>query len=192
VKSARAVDGGQRLAVTAGDDGPVIARPAKLDPVATVVELTLDGPAVVDTAASAVKPAADGTLTLRAADADLKGSQIQVESIGGVPNVGYWLDAKDEVSWTVDVPKDGAYTVEIEYACQPQSAGSTFRIHVDGAPEGVEGTVPDTGSWDIFRTEPLTGTLQLPAGHHTVTVTPLTMPHGAVMNLRRLTLKPAP
>jgi alpha-L-fucosidase len=188
VRSARALDGRRGLSIAAGSDGPVIARPAKLDPVATVVELKLDGPAAVDAAAWAVKPAADGTMTLTAADADLKGGHLQVEDVGGSPNVGYWTDPKDEVSWTVEVPKDGAYAVEIEYACEPGSAGSTFRVHADGAAEGVEGTVPDTGSWANFRTDSLSGALRLTAGRHVITLTPLAMPHGAVMNLRRLML----
>jgi hypothetical protein len=170
----------------------VIARPAKLDPVATVVELKLDGPAIVAPIVWAIKPAADGTVTLTAADADLKGDHLQVENVGGPPNIGFWTDAKDQTAWTVDVPKVGDYTVEIEYACEPANSGSTFRVHVDGATEGVEGTVPDTGGWGSFRTETLTGTLHLDAGRHTITVTPLAMPHGAVMNLRRLMLKPAP
>lgn len=183
---------GEKLTVSTADGGISISKPSNLDPIATVVELQLKGALVVEEAVTSIKPDAGGVLNLQAADAEIAGGTAQLENIGNVPSIGYWIDSKDTVNWTVDVPAAGAYSVEIEYACQPGSGGTTFRVHAADSREGVEGTVQETGSWSDFRTETLTGSLQLSAGRRTVRITPLAMPHGAVMNLRRITLKPAP
>ena len=55
----------------------------------------------------------------------------------------------------------------------------------------LHGTVRGTGGWDAFQTMRLPGTLHLPAGTSTVRVAAASMPRGAVMNLRGLTLTPA-
>ena len=174
-----------------------ITRPTTLDPIATVVELKLAAPpAVVETIAHA-KPDASGNYTLTASDAVIQGDTAQVESKGDIPNIGFWINAKDTVSWNLTVPKGGSFVAELEFACEDGSAGSTYRVeatakaNASGGPTSLAGTVPPTGSWVNFRTEKLSGTLSLPAGAVTLRVIPVTMPHGAVMNLRRITLRPA-
>jgi len=186
VRSAKALDGGQRLKVTIGPDGPGIARPARLDPVATVVEVRLAGAPVIEE--TPIAAAGDGTFTLSAFDATLDGSRVAVETIGGIPSLGYWTDAKDTAAWKLDVAKAGPHRVTLEYACTPESAGSTFRVEAGGS--SVTGTVDGTGSWQEFRTMTLDGTLDLPAGRAEVRIVPETMPRGAVMNLRSVVLAP--
>jgi len=189
---ARAIDGNEKLAVTQGENGPSIAKPAKINPIATVVELKLAGPPVVEDLTAIAHPQADGSYTLAAADANLQGA-LQVETKSDTtPNIGYWLNPKDTVSWTLEAPKAGAYTVTLDYACPDDSAGTTFTVGLDGVPGGVDGVVGPTGDWGTFKEETLTGTLNIPAGKQTLRLTPKDMPHGAVMNLRRIVLKPAP
>ncbi|HLK61381.1 MAG TPA: alpha-L-fucosidase [Chthonomonadaceae bacterium] len=194
LKSATALLGNERLKVeTAADGNVTVSKPGQIDPVATVIELRLAAPPVVENIALAIRPAADGRFTLMAADATIEGNTAQVETKGGgSPNIGYWTNAKDVVAWTLTVPKEGNYKVEIEYACEEGAAGSVYRLLVGDAKEGTEGTVHGTGDWTNFQTETLAGTLKLPAGAQTVRVAPQTMPHGAVMNLRRIVLTPVP
>jgi len=192
---ARALDGGERLAVTeesqpSPESAPIlhIARPAKLNDIATVIELRLAGPPVVDQAAlSVVKPGTDGTIVLRAADAIIHG-QAQYEQGNGHDNIGYWTHPEDFVTWTVDVPSAGRYQVLLEWAAPDENAGSQFTLGVEGG-ERLSGTVEATGTWTDFKKEQM-GTLSLPAGRSTISVRVQTMPRGAVMNLRSITLVP--
>ena len=194
VKSAYALEGRQPITVETDVNGVRMVKLYKpkgvVDPIATVLKVTLAGPPEVTETVTDVKPDANGVFTLLAADATIEGNTAQVETIHNVPNIGYWLDQKDKAAWTLAVPATGAYQVQIEYACPPDTAGSTFRVSADGDAQGVGGTVPNTGSWDDFKVDSLPGTLHLAAGKQTVRVVPESMPHGAVMNLRRIVLTP--
>jgi len=61
---------------------------------------------------------------------------------------------------------------------------------VDGA-DTATGSIEKTSGWEDYRTVTLTGTISLPAGIHHIRVKPTTMPNGAVMNLRAITLTPS-
>jgi len=188
VASARVLDGGQRLTVTASADGPAISRPIRLDPMDTVIALRLAGAPVV-TPPPPIRPAAGGAFSLTAGVADIEGEAARLEARGGRPNIGYWTNAKDTVTWTLAVPSPADYTVDVEYACDAGSTGSAFTVSVPGG-ASASGTVEDTGGWEAFRTVRLPGALRLPAGTAAVRVAAASMPHGAVMNLRRVTLTP--
>ncbi len=164
------------------------------DPVASVVVLDLPDAAVVKP--TTIRPAADGSVTLTAADATVVGNTARVEEHDGVPNVGFWTDAKDRVRWQFDAPAAGTYDVRVTSACAPGSDGATYTVTAgngDGTPADTVamtgGTVPVTGGWGDYRTADL-GTLTLPAGPTTVTVTPTKKPGNAVMNLRAIKLVP--
>lgn len=186
VKSARVL-GGERLTVTSASDGPVISRPARLDPVDTVVEVRLEGAPVVAPPAP-VAPDAAGAFMLTAERAEIDGDTAQLESRAGQQNIGYWTNENDAVAWTVEAREAGDYYVQVEFAVDPHSDGSTYAVSAGGS--SVEGRVGSTGGWDSFRTVQLRGALHLPAGPTEVRLTPKSMPRGAVMNLRRILLKP--
>jgi alpha-L-fucosidase len=173
---------------------------ARQDPVDTVLELTLDGPARNEMengrpievaggrAGAPVKPAADGTLALGADSAALKGGTIRLEERAGVANIGYWTNAGENVSWKAQVAKAGACAVELTYACPADCAGSEVEVTVGGA--SVAGKVEATAGWDDYRTLTL-GTLTVEAaGPATVTLKATRKPGAAVMNLRQVRLVP--
>jgi len=190
VRDARTLDGGQKLAVTKEADGSLtIAKPDKIDPMATVIEVRLKGALDVNSTTPPIAPGADGKYTLLPADSDVTGS-LQVESHDGVDNFGYWTDASSTIVWPVKATaaQAGDYQVQIEYACPPDTAGSAFSISANG--QSADGTTEDTGDWQKYRATLLTGKLALTAGANTITVKAQTMPHGAVMNLRSVTLIP--
>jgi alpha-L-fucosidase len=195
VIEARCLLNGQRLSVTADAGGVVIGKPDRLDPAATVVALKLAGAPEVENIPIVEKPGADGHFWLPAADADIHGEHAQLESKGGQPNIGYWTDVHDTVSWRLAVPQSGDYKVRLIYACEPASEGSTFQVVAASkdAPESrLNGVVTATNGWDDFRSMELDGSLHLEAGTVTLRVIPVTMPHGAVMNLRAIELIPQP
>jgi alpha-L-fucosidase len=134
----------------------------------------------------------NGRIDLPATFADIHGDTARLELIEGVAHIGYWADPSDYLTWDLFVPKAGAYQVLIEHACARDSASGTFRVSADGQAGGVVGKVAGTDGWAVFETITLPGTLRLEAGRQAVYLKPLTMGGFALMNLRRITLKPQP
>ncbi len=174
------------LQAESADGKLTIAVPAEMpDPRATVIAVEIEGEPQI--AAFLTSQAADGSVTLRAADAVLHGSRIQYE--GAKDCIGYWLDAKDRVSWDFKLEKSGRFEVVLTLACDNSSGGSEVVIAVGG--QKVIGTIEPTGSWTKFATVKL-GAIELgKAGKHTLTVAATKKPKLAVMNLRSIVLRPA-
>jgi alpha-L-fucosidase len=165
-----------------------VPRPAKTDPMATVVAVRAQGPVTVsDVFASApAKQAADGTIALGAGEAAIHGDAAQYE--GDRDCVGFWNDTTDWVGWKVAVEKPGTFEVSVTYACDPTSAGSEYVFSVAG--QELAGKVSATASWSAFTTARL-GTVKIEKpGLLDVAVRPRSKPAMYVMNLRSVTLKP--
>jgi alpha-L-fucosidase len=174
------------LAVTSSDKGTAIAVPsAAPDPIVSVVVAQVEGevqPLVTPDAPAAQE--ADGSIRLDATDAKIIGQTAQLEG----ENIGYWTEAKDYVQWKVNVTKPGAFTVNLDYACEPGSEGSEYEI-IAGE-QKLTGKIASTGSWRRFRSVRV-GTLNLDQpGVATILVKPLSKPGSAVMNLRTVILRP--
>ena len=98
------------LELSAGENGLTIQVPAEApDKIASVIALELEGKP--QPFAHRLRPAADGTLLLNAADAEIEGSA-KLEDRGGQPNIGFWLDPETTVYWNADVPA-GEYDVAL-------------------------------------------------------------------------------
>jgi len=172
------------LELSAGENGLTIELPAEApDRIASVVALDLDGKP--QPLAHHLRPAADGTLLLKAADAEIEGGA-KLEDRGGEPNIGFWFDRETTVSWNAEVPA-GEYDVALSFAADPSANGNEFRV-VAGD-QFVSGTIQATGAWDKFTIVQL-GKLKAPEGVKTITVKP-TKTFGPVMNLRWVKLTKA-
>jgi len=137
---------------------------------------------------NAQRPAEDGRIVLRAADAQIHGSSPQYESGGGKDQIGYWADARDYVSWRFQPAKAGTYAVEVEYSCAAGAQGSQYVAAVD--PQSLTGTSRASGSWATYVSDKL-GTLRLEAGKPlTLTVKPKQPPVWKVIGLKSVTLSP--
>ncbi|MBI3922239.1 MAG: alpha-L-fucosidase, partial [Armatimonadetes bacterium] len=199
VLSARALRGNERLKVTVnkgansassrgGEMVTQISKPRQVDFAATVVELSFGAvPVVVDTPVL-LKPDEEGVFALKAVDAEIHGNAARYEQGGGKDNIGYWTDPHDYVTWECRFPTEGAYRMEIVYACPAENAGSRFNVGLEGGPI-LSATVKSTGSWTEFQTMDL-GDLSFSRGRQTLSVRVTEMPNGAVMNLQRIRLKP--
>ena len=151
-----------------------------------VVEIR-NQPQVIQTGLSQAK---DGTITLPAEDAEIKGLRAQLENRGGQPNIGWWSEAGDFVQWSVQVTHPGKFNVELTYACESSSAGNEFAVSV--GTQNLTGKVSATQSWDDFTTVQI-GTVQLDEpGLAMVAVKPAGMGinGGGLMNLRSMVLRP--
>ncbi len=156
------------------------------DPIDTVIVLDIAGePAVISALPT---QAADGTLTLHAIDATVRGSALY-ESREDRRCIGFWTNASDEVRWTARLVEPNVqYYVSVELACEPGSEGSTFAVSLNGST--VKGTVPATAGWGDFIQLDLPGPVRLEAGPLEVVVSATNKPGGAVMNLRAVRLQP--
>jgi uncharacterized protein YndB with AHSA1/START domain len=132
-----------------------------------------------------VGPAPDGSITLKAADAEIEGSA-KLEERNRIPNIGFWLDPATTVRWNVDVPA-GEYSVELSFAAETGSNGNEFQVVADN--QSISGTIQATGSWSNFAVAQL-GKLKLVEPVKTITVKP-TKTSGPVMNLRWIKLTKA-
>ena len=131
-----------------------------------------------------IRAAADGTFTLTP-DAAVIHGDIQAQG-DAVPNLGYWNNPKDTVTWKVysDVP--GTYSVAAK-ASAPN--GATSFVVDAGAGASSPIAVSSTASWDDYKA--VTGTVKVAtAGEHLITVRPADPASWKPMNLAALTLVP--
>jgi alpha-L-fucosidase len=170
-------------------DGPdiLISLPAPApDEVASVVELDLDGPPVVDK--YMIRGGDKGVYRLGAESSEIlssMGQRAKKENLLGHVYVTNWTRAKDELFWPVEVAKPGRYKVEISYGAGGGSEGTPFVISAGS--ESVTGKVMPTGNPNVFKTFPV-GTLRLSAGEHQIQIKAEQKDGVAAMNLERITL----
>ncbi len=168
--------------------GLVVTLPAQ-KPCNYVYALKIEG---LDLAASRPVPpapppvhaAADGTLTLTPEAARVQG---RVHAQGGaVPNLGYWNDAKDVVSWSVHFDVPGTYAVSAKTSA---AYGPTAFTLSAGPGVSVTVPVPKTDGWDEYQT--LTGgtIIITAAGDHLLTVGAADPANWQPMNLAWVTLR---
>jgi alpha-L-fucosidase len=143
---------------------------------------------VVD-ASSIIAPAADGRLTLKAADAEIHGTSPLYEQGGGKDQIGTWDDPNDYVSWRFKADKAGPYDVAVTYSCQPGAEGSRFTVDV--ADQQLVGTSKPTQSWSTYRADSL-GKVSFPKpGTYVLAVKPCAESSWKVIGLKRVSLSPA-
>ena len=177
-----------KFTVDSTAEGKVVHVPAASPtPHAGVVVLEIEGAPNVLATTAAIKQAGDGSLTLKAADAELVGQRIKLESKNGVPNIGYWIDAQDRAEWTVSIAKAGTYEVEAAYACAPDSGGSECVLTLGDAE--LTATVEPTDGWDDFQTVTIGQVTVSKPGTYTAAVKARSKPGLAVVNLRSLVLR---
>ncbi|HPO13541.1 MAG TPA: alpha-L-fucosidase [Candidatus Hydrogenedentes bacterium] len=169
------------------DDSTIVSVPAAApDAVASVVVLEIAGaPEVVDVP---FRAGADGVLEVRACDADIHGETAKYETSHQLDNIGCWTNKNDWVSWLVEIPKAGAYDVEVNYACDKGAAGATYALSV--CEQKVEGKVSSTDAWSKFKTEKIGSMTFAKPGPCELAVKPLEIPSGALMNLKAVKLIP--
>ncbi len=177
-------DAGRKATAARDDRGVVVTGlgAAPVDADATVVQLRVAGTPQVDPVY--VLPAANGTVTCRAADAVTTGS-IQYES--HYENLGWWRDTASTASWEIKVAKAIGFRVALEYACNETCGGE---IEVDVGGTKLKATLPPRKDWGDFATVEV-GTATIPADTPVrVTVRALTKPGESFINLRSVTLTP--
>lgn len=181
VVSAALLDGGSKLEVEAGEQGPTVKVPAAApDPIVSVIALGIEGKPEVEEVAQV--PAADGSFVLAAAEATTTGG-MKYESDKDC--LGFWTNAAATATWTIKVPAEGDYTVSGETAC-PAASG----LKISCGASSVTAKVGSTGAYQTFAPLAFDGRLRLAAGRQSITLASGTRSWQPV-NVRRITLRPA-
>jgi alpha-L-fucosidase len=190
-ESARLLVGGANLTVkNSGADVLLSGLPAEPpDPIASVVEVDLASPPKVEPLL--LKPDQAGVLELPAVYAQFHGRpgrKARLRAINGKLCTTHWISASDYAQWEFTLDSDGAYVVAIDYACPPDEAGSVVEFTVGRTV--LETKVSPTPGTDAFESR-IIGSVELPAGAHTLTVKAKKIARRRVMELNgvRLTRK---
>jgi alpha-L-fucosidase len=132
----------------------------------------------------AVRADANGLMTLTP-DTAVPHGRVNAQG-GAVPNLGYWDNAGDTVSWTVHFDAPGTYAVSAKTSA---ANGPTAFVLDTGAGASAPMAVPKTGGWDDYVV--LTGgTLRVAAaGDHVLTVRAADPASWQPMNLAFLILR---
>ncbi len=184
IRDARLIDGGAPVGFRQGTAGLDLELP-RLDPMATVVALTLAEPPVVRPGLPASE--SDGRIVLTANRAQITGTKLycNCDALGG--RLCFWSEAADTARWQFEAPVAGRFAVQVEYSNIPAAAGSRFAVAVTGG--RIEAVAQSSGSWLRFRRDDV-GELDLAAGEQTLILTPVNMGAGGLMCLRRIVLTP--
>ncbi|MCA9149797.1 MAG: hypothetical protein KDA92_10880, partial [Planctomycetales bacterium] len=128
-----------------------------------------------------------GDIRLHAKDARVHGERLRYEPESHKNVLGYWTNASDWADWEFEVPVAGAYEVEIQQGCGSGNGGSEVDVVIGDTT--LSFAVIETGHFQrmIQRT---IGQVTLPAGRTTLAIRPRTKARAAVMDVRRVVLRP--
>jgi arylsulfatase A-like enzyme len=133
-------------------------------------------------------PAKDGTITLPARMARVHGTQLRYEALPHKDTLGYWFEVEDSATWELTITTPGTFAVEVLQGCGKGQGGSA--VEVETAGQSLRFTVEDTGGFQDFKSREI-GTVKFDKpGRYTLTVRPRSKAKAAVMDLRRVVLRP--
>ena len=185
VRSAWLLATDKTLRTTRSEEGVTVQVPAEpLDAIDTVIALEIRGE--LDVAKVLPKQDADGSLTLSAATAEIRGSHAKVETIDGRPSIGFWTSDRDWIAWSFEIDKPGRFNVTATLATPAQS--TKFEIAVCDRKLAAE--VTNTGGYQSFKALNL-GTVEIRRqGPCELSIKPVRNQWQPI-NLRSVVLKPA-
>jgi alpha-L-fucosidase len=181
---------GESLAVAKDGEGiTTIAPPAHPDSLGTIVILKLAGPLETKPSRPECLPRQNGSFVLSATDAELP-AKVRIGYVNSKAVLRGWESLSQVPAWKLMVPPEGAgdYTVNLAYSCEEADAGSKFEM-VTGESK-LSGSVQSTGDMKTLKRIEISGVLRLKAGPQMLSMTPLSLAKGSIMNLSEVTLTP--
>ena len=130
-----------------------------------------------------------GRITLLARDAHILGSDARLESAPGDEHIGVWSKAADVVQWDYKPSRWGMYDISLTGAAEA-GEGTTLTVEVAGKTFTV--TRPVTGSWDRYITIPVGRIYIAREQPISLKVSCAKLAGDRVMNLKAISLHPAP
>ncbi|HXT42452.1 MAG TPA: GDSL-type esterase/lipase family protein [Candidatus Angelobacter sp.] len=132
---------------------------------------------------------ADGRVVFSALDARVQGSRARLESNPGNHRIGFWTDPQDGVSWEFKPTRWGKYDLELTFSAD---GGEGTELQLEVAGQNFTVKRPSTGGWYRYQTLPIGRVHFSKAEPFTLRVSCKTLKGGAVMNLKAVTMRPAP
>jgi hypothetical protein len=130
-----------------------------------------------------------GRVVFSALDAQVQGKTAKLESHPGNHRIGFWTDPADQISWSWKPTRWGKYDLELAFSAD---GGEGTEIELEIAGQRFAFSRPTTGSWYRYQTLPI-GRFYLPTSTPcSVALRCKSLRGPAVMNLKALTLRPAP
>lgn len=130
---------------------------------------------------------ATGDIRLHAKDARVHAQAMRYEPEPNKNVLGYWTNIGDWADWDFKVDNAGTFEVEVQQGCGQGSGGAEVAVEI--AEQSLIFTVEDTGHFQ-HMIQRIIGRVELSAGKHTLAVKPQSKPGAAVMDLRRVVLRP--
>ena len=131
----------------------------------------------------------DGRIAFSALDAKVQGNKAKLESHPGNHRIGFWTDPTDSVSWDFKPTRWGMYHLELAFSAD---GGEGTELQFDIAGQTFRVTRPSTGSWYRYQTLPIARFYLARAEPFALRASCRVLKGGAVMNLKSVTLRPAP
>jgi alpha-L-fucosidase len=157
----KSLKSGAAITATAAPEGVVIHLPGSATNAdVSVLRLDFSGPLTI-TQQAFIAPAADGTVTFGAADADTHGDvggNIQLRGSGPDAYLTDWKNPGWRIAYQLKVPHAGKWKVEAEVAT-PDPAKLTMEVKKVSTPVEIQATGPGL-TWKKVEL----GTVDLPAG----------------------------
>lgn len=131
----------------------------------------------------------DGRIVFSALDATVQGTQARLETNPGNHRIGFWTDPSDSVTWNYKPSRWGMYDVELTYS---GDGGEGTQIEVTVGGQKRSAARESTGSWYRYGVMPLGRVYLASSDPLVVRAGCLSMKGGAALNLKAVTLRPAP
>ena len=185
--NARLLDGQVAIASALTDAGLELTLPGSApDENASVIELTIEGELKVKV--QLPKPDAAGKLILLAKDGYIHNNdgskQAEIKEHDGVPHVGYWVDNRAWVDWSIEIDKPGRYEVLATMSVAKKQ--TQFNFGFEG--ETSLATVASTGSYGDYQQNRLGVITVVKSGQKNFRILPQPK-KWQPMNLRQVTLQ---
>jgi len=144
-------------------------------------------PAPLAVTEAAITPDSKNRLIFSADDAALHGENLKLEEQGGKPDIGFWDNGNEWVSWSAQGVKPGKY--EINVVTATLFGDAKFVVEIGG--QSITATPPASGGWGKFSTTAL-GTVEIKeAGNLVVKVRAADAATWKAINLNSVRLIPA-
>ena len=132
---------------------------------------------------------ASGDIRLHAKGAIVHAKSMRYEPEPHKNVLGFWTSVADWAEWEFEVAAPGKYEVEIQQGCGQGSGGAEVAVEIGD--QTLTFRVEETGHFQSMI-QRVIGTMELTSGKHRLAVKPRTKPGVAVMDLRRVVLRPTP
>ena len=147
----------------------------------------------LETPSARPRQADDGIVTLHGREALVIGTVLRYEPAEAKRTLGFWTQAGETAAWTFAVERTGEFEVEVLQGCGTGQGGSEMSVVFDAGASApgtkLDFTVEDTGGFQAFRPR-LIGRVSLPAGEHTLRITPERIAKAAACDIRQVRLLP--